>query len=518
MNGPTDLRMPDAGPGEPVNGGAEMMEGVRLGPSLSEALWRFRWLVIAAVLVAGGAGYGLSYLQATTYQAQAGMILTDPRISGAFQDSTTGIGDLSRYVRNQAEFVESTAVATRAAELLTDSLGIGPGAVAGASSATPSADLDLVTVKATYATAAGAAAIANAVADAYQQLVLEEVQDNATAAIAELATSKTQMQGRVDDLDDVLATEPDNLAVKAERDAAVAQLVTLDTRIEQINVNMALYGSGVQFFEAAKAPSARSTPKPVRNAAAAAILGLLGAGAFAWWRTERQPLAEDRHDPAPVLGAPLLGEIPEFATAGGVAPAPTVNQPNSVAAEAYRFVASSLEFALDQVGGSMVLITSPDPGNGKTVTALNAAVATVGDGSRVLLVDADERVRGLTRMGGKENAAGLTDLVRRDDLELIDCLERWQVSNSQALSVVPAGSKVSSTSGLFRSPAFQKAMAVLRNAAPMVLFDSPPLLAASEAMDIAAQVDGVVLVVEQGTPLRVVEEARVRLAMTAKPL
>jgi Mrp family chromosome partitioning ATPase len=112
----------------------------------------------------------------------------------------------------------------------------------------------------------------------------------------------------------------------------------------------------------------------------------------------------------------------------------------------------------------------------------------------------------------------LTDLAQRDDLEVADCVQRWRVSDEHALSVLPAGSRVESTGGFFRSPGFRKVMTTLRSSAPVVLFDSPPVLAASEASDIASQVDGIVLVVARGTPLALLEETRSRLEMTGTPL
>lgn len=487
------------------------------GPSLFEALWRFRLLVVIVVLAAGGAGYGLSFLQSTTYQAEARMILADPRIAGVFDDGAS-ITDLSRYVRNQAEFLESATVASRAIELLPPGRDLTVREATDSLSITPSPNLDLVAIRAIQPTARGAADLANAVADAYQQLIREQVQLNATSVISELEGSRLTLRDRAETLEESLAANPDNLAIQAERDALIAQLVTLNTRIEQITVNMALYGSGVQHFEAAEAPLSPATPQPVRNAAIAVVLGLLAAGAFAWWRAERLPLANERHDPAPILGAPLLAEIPEFATAGAESPVPTVFEPTTGASEAYQFLASSLGFALEQIEGSTVLITSPGKGDGKTSTALNLSVAAVGDGTQILLVDADVRVRSLSVMGGSGSALGLTDAAQRDDLELVDCLQRWKVSDDRELSVLPAGSRVASAAGFFRSSEFRKLMLTLRDAAPIVVFDSPPMLAAPEASGIAAQVDGIVLVVKRGTPLGALEETRNRLEMTGKPL
>jgi len=490
--------------------------GYKAGPSLLKALLRFRWLVVLTSIAAAVATYGLSFLQATTYEAEASMLLTDPRTSGVFDDGSSVIRDLSRYVRNQAEFTESSAVAVRASELLGNGLAVKD--ITESVSAAPSRDLDLVTIRAAQPTAVEAAALADAVGEAYQQLVAEQVQATAVAAISELVESKARLQSRVDALEAGLAAERGNSALQAERDAAIAQLVNLDTRIEQIDVNMALYGSGVQYFEAAKIPQSPAAPRPLRNAAAAAVLGLLAAGAYAWWRTERAPLAETRHDPAPVLGAPLLGEIPEFSAVGVKGPAPVIHEPESVAAEAYQFVTSSIDFALDQVNGSTVLLTSTAPDNGKTVTSLNVAAAATGDGARVLLVDADERARGLTRMGGDGNLTGLTDLVRRDDTELRDCLVRWKVTDDRHILVLPAGKRLPVGSSMFRSKAFEKVVAKLRDTAALVIFDSPPVLAAAETVEIAAQVDGIIFVVEQGIPLRALDEARARLEIVGKPI
>ena len=486
-----------------------------VGPSLLEALSRFRWLVVGVSIAAAVAGYGLSLLQATSYEAEATMLLTDPRTSGVFEDSSSGIRDLSRYVRNQAEFTESSAVAARASGILGDGLTVKE--ITESVSATPSRDLDLVTIQASQPTAAEAAALANAIGDAYQQLVAEQVQATAAAAITELADSKAQLQSRVDTLEVNLAADPGNAVIQAERDAAIAQLLNLDTRIAQIDVNMALYGSGVQYFEAAEIPESRAAPRPLRNAAAAAVLGLLAAGAYAWWRTERSPLAEHRHDPAPVLGAPLLGEVPEFSSVGVKGPAPVIHDPESSAAEAYQFVASSVEFALDRISGSVVLVTSAGADDGKTVTSLNLAAAATGDGSRVLLIDADERVRGLTKMGGDGRSPGLTDLVQ-DGVGLGDCVVRWKVTDDRHVMVLPAGAPLPIAAGLFRTQAFSKVMGGIRDAAGLVILDSPPVLAAAETLDIAAQVDGVVLVVNQGTPLQALGEVRARLEMTDKPI
>lgn len=139
------------------------------GPGLLEALTRFRWLVVSAGAGAAIVVFGLSSLQAASYDAEATMLLSDPRTSAVFDPSSSSISDRPRYVRNQADFVESAAVAARAAEInggetsATD--------IRDSVTAVPARDLDLITIRVSGPRAEGAADLANAVGNAYQQLV-----------------------------------------------------------------------------------------------------------------------------------------------------------------------------------------------------------------------------------------------------------------------------------------------------------------------------------------------------------
>ncbi len=133
-------------------------------------------------------------------------------------------------------------------------------------------------------------------------------------------------------------------------------------------------------------------------------------------------------------------------------------------------------------------------------------------------MDADERARGLTRLGGEANLKGLTDLIRKNGATLRDCLVRWKVTDDRHVMVLPAGTPLPAATGIFRTQAFGKVMTDLRDAASLVILDSPPVLAAAETTDIALEADGIVIVVEQGAPLHALEEVRARVAMTGKPM
>ena len=123
---------------------------------------------------------------------------------------------------------------------------------------------------------------------------------------------------------------------------------------------------------------------------------------------------------------------------GADGPNPTVLDPESGAAEAYHFAVSSLGFALDQIDGTRVVVTSASPGDGKSVTALNIAIAAAQDGRRPLLIDADERARGLTRLSVLGIDWDSRDLRQRQPGRPI-VVGDWQCRTGRSLPFVAAG-------------------------------------------------------------------------------
>lgn len=486
----------------------------RVQPTLLDIVRQSGLLLVAVVLACAGIGFGLSTLQPVRYQGDARLLLADPRSESLFRDGASAARDQSRYLRNQAEFLVSTPVLTRAAELAG---GLTVETVRTRLSVRPSADLDVVSISALDPTADGAAALANAVATAYQELVVQDVQANASQAAEELEQAQASLRGRIAELETTLAGETGSQALQVERDAAVAQLVGLESRARQIAVDAALYGSGVELFEPAEPPDRPTQPTPVRNAVLAGLLGLLAASALAWWRAEHTRSIDGRQDAASVLGAPLLGEVPDFALVGIDGFAPALTAPVSPAGEAYQFLVAALEFALARTGGRTVLVTSPRPGDGKTVTALNLAIAAARDGREVLLVDADERRQGLTRLTDVAPAPGLTDLADENE-PMEECVASVRLADGRGLPLIPCGSPVPDAAGFFRTPGFRRALARVRERADLAILDAPPLLAVADASAVASQADGIVIVVPQGTPRRLLEEVRERLDFVGTPV
>ncbi len=484
------------------------------GPPVLPALWAARWSILLSAVIAGLLGFGLSALQPSSYQATAELLLADPRNSGVFEDTGVNFLDPSRYVRNPAELARSGPVMAEASALVGGRFT--PEQVADRVDVRPSVDLDLLTITASDGTGAGAADLANAVAEAYQTVVRQQVADRTEASLTELRGQRVQLEETIAAAEEAVAADPGDTAAAAQRDAAVDQLVSINNRIDQIAVDASLFGAGVDLVEEAEIPGAPAAPQPYRNAVLATVLGALAAAGWAWWRADETATVDGRNDPAEVLRAPLLGVVPSYEETRTDTALPTVASPTSGISEAYQFLVSAIAHQLEEIDGRAILITSAGPTDGKTLTAANLAIAAAQDGREVLLLDADTRVRGLTRLFEVEPRGGLADLVQGDTLE--DVITIMHLEDRKAVPMIPAVPLGDDTAAFFRTPEFRRVAADLSEAADLVIYDTPPMLLASDTAAIASSCDGIVLVVARGTSIQHLTQLRERLDRIGTPV
>jgi Mrp family chromosome partitioning ATPase len=148
---------------------------------------------------------------------------------------------------------------------------------------------------------------------------------------------------------------------------------------------------------------------------------------------------------------------------------------------------------------------------------LNIAVAAAQDGRHTLLIDADARVSGLTRLARFDRKPGLTDLPGNTFPSAL--VHDWLLAEETTVRFVPAGTNLQGdTAGYFRSLAFRDGLPKLIGDHDLVIIDTPPVMSAAETIDIAAQADGAILVILPGTRLRHLTEARDRLALSGTPI
>lgn len=157
---------------------------------------------------------------------------------------------------------------------------------------------------------------------------------------------------------------------------------------------------------------------------------------------------------------------------------------------------------------NLIMVTSSKPSEGKTYTALNLAMSVAKERDKtVLLVDADVAKPGMTRVLGVSKEKGLVDYLSDDSIELSDVMLKTNVPN---MRFIPAGKRHVHSTELLSSQSMIDLVNQLRSRYPdrVVIFDSPPLLATSEAVVLTELVGQIILVVEaEKTSKQEVEEA-----------
>lgn len=181
--------------------------------------------------------------------------------------------------------------------------------------------------------------------------------------------------------------------------------------------------------------------------------------------------------------------------------------PRSAVAEAYRTLRTNLGFAsLDRPCRS-ILVTSAGPGDGKSTTAANLAVVLAQAGNRVMLVDCDLRKPAQHRIFEVENQRGLTNCL----LQNLDPEEVSHRGLAENLALLTSGPIPPNPAELVGSERVRALWPSLLGRYDYVIVDSPPVLAVTDASLLAAQLEGVLLVVRAHTRVEVVREAKEQL-------
>jgi capsular exopolysaccharide synthesis family protein len=351
-----------------------------------------------------------------------------------------------------------------------------------------------------------AAAIANEVA---QQLI---------AASPAIQGRQADVQNFIDQ--EVRATQGQIVDTEAELDRLTSlptrtsdqdlQIQTLQNRLVSLR---AAYGTLFSFssnsasnllgvIEPAIPPEQPSSPKILLNAILAAFTGLLLAAGIAFVVEFLDDTVKSPDDIEELTQLPTLGTIlrmPGDDKRGPIHRLATHLYPRSPAAEAFRSLRTNVEFSSVDAPIRRLLVTSSIPGEGKTTTASNLAVAFAQVGRRTLLVDADMRKPGVHKLFDLANDRGLTDLLRGDDVDLAGIAHAVEQPN---LLVITTGSLPPNPAELLASNKMQALMDRFSEEADLVILDSPPLQAVTDAAILSSMVDGTLLVVRAGQTRR----------------
>ena len=479
-----------------------------------EVLWRRKWLIIAALVIIPAIVLGVSLRQPTEYSATARVMAQSqsPSISVAVGAPVDLSQPDERELQTLASFVVTREIAQRAAEQL--GLSVRPVTLMEQVTAEADPSANVINVTAVWADAKGAADLANAFATQFILWRQETLQKSLDSAI--------------DQIDEQIAlTKPDSI----ERTA-------LTERRGQLEVLKPLVSGGLAVGEAAQPPNRPSSPKPLRNTALAVAAALVFGVGLAFLRDSLDVRLHSAKEISEHTDLPVLAEIPELPRRSrGANGLVVLDDPRSPGAESYRFLRTNLEFINFNRDARVILVSSPLPGQGKSTTIANLAIALLRADKRVAIVDGDLRRPSLHRFFRTTNVRGVSSVVS-GSLSLVDATQSLTLDGSARMAspgsplasarittlarapstigastlavtgadgqqgagddlgllLLPSGPVPPNPGEIVGSQQFGEILREFGRDADYVLVDAPPMFAVGDAAAMASSVDGLLVV------------------------
>jgi succinoglycan biosynthesis transport protein ExoP len=517
-----------------------------------EILRRHKWFIVESVVVVGLVAGILSSLRTPIYKATAQVLLRPNDPTEQLNPNNVGQQisiDPDRYVSGQRNVVESEGVAREAAKAVP---GVDVETIEERTSVTQGGDSNVLNISAVDPEPAQARDIANAVAKGYienrrQAAVagLEQAAKDIEARLAPLQATIAQLDARIGEGSTVpgatsqlvTPTGPNATgtptrpaaqiegaagaagpastaeALKAARYAAAVQYETLFARQQELLVNISLKRGEAELIQEAKVPEEAVSPHPTRDGALGVFVGLLLGVGISFLREQLNDRLRSAEEVEEISGLNLLARLPlDDDTAKGAGGVAVVERPTSPLAEAVRSLRTSVQYLSVDQPVKLIVVTSSIPGEGKSLVAANLATMFAQADYRTLLVSADLRRSSIDELFGKHAPSpGLTGVIapatgtagrvgvngngRTDALSVASgsagAVVKTPVAN---LLLLPSGPTPPNPAELLGSRRMSALLTEWSTSADVVVIDTPPLLAVTDAAVLAARSDGVILV------------------------
>jgi polysaccharide biosynthesis transport protein len=451
--------------------------------SYAHLVRRRKWWVISLALLGLAVSLAISFAETKQYAASA-QVLVQPSSQasalGASQQPVT-----STDVQTMLQLVTSAPV-TKAVQR---TLGSAPSVTAA-----EVAQTNVIGITAISASPARAAATANAYAKAfvsYQQAV----------ALDSLAQAEGQLRSQIKSIGKQIKQLRGTAGTASEQTALVNQQAVLSEQLTQMQVNSAGETSGLVLVTPAQAPSSPSSPKPTEDGLLGLVAGLILGLAAAFLRESLDDAISSTEAAEEFGGATVLAAVP-MVSSWKKRDRPLVvslARPMSPAAEAYRSLRTSVQFARQERDLRTIVVTSPAAAEGKTSTLSNLGAMFAQAGQRVVLVSCDLRKPRLGQFFGVDEGLGLTTAILGEQPveELIQA-----VPGDDNLWLLGSGQLPPNPAELLNGRRIQQVFSTLRQHFDLVLIDSPPVLPVTDAVVLASDADATLLVVAAGQTSR----------------
>ena len=288
---------------------------------------------------------------------------------------------------------------------------------------------------------------------------------------------------------------------------AQTQIAALQNKLASMQTNYTALLSNTQqgarnalsTLEEARLPTRPIGPNKSATILLAAVIGFALAAAAAYLLEYLDDTMKNPEDVEKALGLTTLGAAPVMKLEDGNELV-VVTQSQSPISEAYRVLRTNLQFAAVGHPLDTLMVTSAGPGEGKSMTAANLAAALAQGGRRVILVDGDLHRPRQHRVFGLRNNTGVTTALITDVAGNLDNI--LQDTSVPGLRVLTSGPLPPNAAELLGSTRMRELLADLHTRADIVVVDSPPVTALSDAAVLSTQTDGVLLVVDAGRTRR----------------
>jgi capsular exopolysaccharide synthesis family protein len=358
-----------------------------------------------------------------------------------------------------------------------------------------------------------------------------DVSQNLLTSILEIEVENSSLKARTQELKKIVSRYNRELNSVPEKHLRLAQLqrelevnnniyLMLREKYEENRIAEVGQLGSVREIDQAKPPKEPIRPKKKMNLILGFIVGL-GLGVGITFLREYLDTSVKTIEDLEQMNFGVLGSIPFISSQSVVKNNGKVGEitliesrlithfaPKSPVSEAYRSLRTNIQFAKADKKVKSALVTSSVPGEGKSTTVANLAITFAQMGAKTLLIDADLRRPVLHGIFGCSRNDGLTNvLVGRSTLE-----EAIHETRIDGLNLLVSGTLPPNPSELLNSKVMAKLVDKVSSVYDFVLFDTPPVIAVTDAAVLSTNVDGVVLIVKSGeTSREVIERSRMLL-------
>ncbi len=340
----------------------------------------------------------------------------------------------------------------------------------------------------------------------------------ASERVKYLATAVAEQKAEVDKMNQLLIEH--NL-LKRDFESNQQLYEDLLKHLKDANVSAGLRATNIRVIDHATVPSSPIRPNRMRNIEFAMVAGLILGIALAFTREALDNSIKNAQEIEKLTSLPTLSIIP-WGTAQTLRPSRmllfkthsngnghhdslgsavelvVLKKPGAAISEAFRALRTSVLLSTAERPPQVLLITSSQPSEGKTATALNLSITLAQKGSRVLIIDSDLRRPGMAKALNVRNENGLSEIltgVHEFDEKLLQ-----RVEGLDTLFLLPAGPYPPNPAELLCSLKMESLVQQLRGKFDHIVLDSPPVLPITDATILSSLADGIIVVVEcEGT-------------------